>query len=154
MFLSTKSWKLLSLGPTFYKKLLSFVWSLVANWHVIKKFRFRFLTFQTWLDLKFLGSSSFKPEDLKMIMVKPDLTWTWNSKFGFKFSGFQGPLVSKIDWCRGHWWGSTYMVVRLSNVSSETGNKCIFCVFRLFLPLRQTASRPYRLSYINALCIN
>ena len=27
--------------------------------------------------------------------------------------------------------------------------KCIFCVFRLFLPLCQTASQPYRLSYIN-----
>ena len=39
----------------------------------------------------------------------------------------------------------------LSDVSSKTGKKCIFCVFRLFLPLRRTTSLPYRLSYINAL---
>ena len=52
---------------------------------------FKFVTFQTWLDLKFSGSSSFKLENLKLIMVKLDLTWTWNFKFGFKFSSFQGP---------------------------------------------------------------
>ena len=46
------------------------------------------------------------------------------------------------------------MVVRLSDIRAKTGKKCIFCVFRLFLPLCQTASRPYRLSYINALRIN
>ena len=46
------------------------------------------------------------------------------------------------------------MVVRLSDIRAKTGKKCIFCVFRLFLPLCRTASWPYRLSYINALCIN
>ena len=30
-----------------------------------------------------------------------------------------------MDWCERHWCGSTYMVERLSNVSSETGKKCI-----------------------------
>ena len=64
-----------------------------------------------------------------------------------------GPLVSKIDWCKGHWCSSTYMVVRLSDIRAKTGKNCIFCVFRLFLPLCQTASRPYRLSNINALRI-
>ena len=106
MFLLTKFWMLLSLGPHFYKKLLrkqelnvsssSFVQSLVANWPVIEKAlslssQVKFVTFQTWLDLKFSGSSSFKLENLKLIMVKPDLTWTWNFKFKFKFSSFQGP---------------------------------------------------------------
>ena len=37
---------------------------------------------------------------------------------------------------------------------AKTGKKCIFCVFRLFLRLRRTASRLYRLSYINVLCTN
>ena len=64
-----------------------------------------------------------------------------------------GPWISRIDWYEGHWCGSTYRVERLSGVSSKTGKKCIICVFRLFLHLRRTASRPYRLSYINALCI-
>ena len=48
----------------------------------------------------------------------------------------------------------TYMVERLSDVSSKTGKKCIFCVFRLFWSIRRTASRPFRLRHIIALYIN
>ena len=68
----------------------------------------------------------------------------------WKFCG----LVSRIDWCEGFLYGSTYMLDRLSDVSSKTGKKWIFCVFCLFLSLRWTASRPYRLSHIIALQIN
>ena len=64
-----------------------------------------------------------------------------------------GPWVSRIEWCEGHWNGSTYMVVRLSDIRSETAKKCLFCVFRPFLSLCRTASRPYGLSQINALRI-
>ena len=64
------------------------------------------------------------------------------------------PWVSRIDWCKGHWFCSTHMAVRLANVSSKTGKKCIFCVFRPFLSLCRPASRPHGLSKINALCIN
>ena len=71
--------------------------------------------------------------------------------FFSKISGI-GPLVSRIDWCKGHWCSSTYVAVRL--ISSKTGKKCIFCVFRLFLSLCRTASRPYRLNHINVLHIN
>ena len=53
------------------------------------------------------------------------------------------------------WWcGSTYMAVRLSDVSSKTGKKHKKCIFCLFLSLRRTASQPYRLSHINVLHIN
>ena len=65
-----------------------------------------------------------------------------------------GPWVRRIDWCEGHWCGSTYMAVRLSDISSKTGKKCIFGVFRPILSLCQTASQPYRLSHTNALRIN
>ena len=83
--------------------------------------------------------------------------------FSENFRDCTGPCVSRIDWCDGHWCGSTYMVVskharvlaclvvRLSNVTCK---KCLFCVLRLFLSLLQTASWPYRLSHINAVCIN
>ena len=37
--------------------------------------------------------------------------------FLWKFHGF-APWVSRIDWCKGHWFNSTYMVVRLSDISS------------------------------------
>ena len=43
-----------------------------------------------------------------------------------------GPWFSKIDWCDGHWCGSTYMVERLSGVSSKTGKKCIFVFLSWF----------------------
>ena len=77
-----------------------------------------------------------------------------NSQNFFVKISWISPWVSRIDWCGGHWWGSTYMVVRLSNISSKIGKKCIFCVFRLFLSLYRTASQPYKLSHTNTLCIN
>jgi hypothetical protein len=77
-----------------------------------------------------------------------------NSQYFFVKILWIGPWVSRIDWCKGHWCGSTYMVVRLSDISWKTGKKCIFGVFRLFLGSCRTASQPYRLSHVNALRIN
>ena len=37
-----------------------------------------------------------------------------------------GPWVSRIDWCKGHWFCSTHMAVRLANVSSKTGKNAFF----------------------------
>ena len=31
-----------------------------------------------------------------------------------------GPWVNRIDWCEWHWCGSTYIVVRLSDINSKT----------------------------------
>ncbi len=86
--------------------------------------------------------------------VKTSFSSSANSQYFFMKISWIGPWVSRIDWCEGHWCGSTYMVVRLSDISSKTGKKCIFCVFCLFLSLRRTVSRPYRLSHIIALYIN
>ena len=72
-----------------------------------------------------------------------------NSQYFFLKISWIDPWVCKIDWC-----GSTYMVVKMLDISSKMGKKCIFCVFRLFLSLCQTVSRPYRLSHTNALCMN
>ena len=76
-----------------------------------------------------------------------------SQKFFVKISWI-GPWVSRIDWCEGHWCSSTYMVVRLSDIRAKTAKKRKKGHFSLFLSLCQTASRPYRLSYINALRIN
>ena len=43
-----------------------------------------------------------------------------------------GPWVNWIDWCKGHWYGSTYMAVRLSDIFSKTGKKCNFGVLGCF----------------------
>ena len=65
-----------------------------------------------------------------------------------------GPWVSRIYWCKGHLFDSTNMVMKLSDISSKTGKKCVFCVFRLFLSLCWTASLLYKLRQTNALRIN
>ena len=74
-----------------------------------------------------------------------------NSQYFFMKFSWIGPWVSRIDWCEGHWYGSTYMAVRLSDICSKTGKKCIFGVFRLFWHLWRTVLWPYRLSQVNAL---
>ena len=42
-----------------------------------------------------------------------------NSQNFFAKNSWIGPWVSRINWCKGHWFGSTYMVVRLSYISSK-----------------------------------
>jgi hypothetical protein len=59
-----------------------------------------------------------------------------------------------MNWCKGHQYGSTYMVVRLSNLRSKTGKKCLFCLFCPFWTLCRTAWQPYRSSHIDALRIS
>ena len=106
------------------------------------------------------------------ILTLTDFSWGWSKKklpkwppqknWVFQFPQFSiffskiswiGPWVSTIFWCEGHWCGSTYMAVRLSNISSKTGKECIFCVFRQFFSLCRIPSWQYRLSHINALRI-
>ena len=51
--------------------------------------------------------------------------------------------LSRIDWRKGHWCGSTYMVVRLFDVSSKTAKnhkKCIFSLFFIILPRPNTTT--------------
>ena len=69
--------------------------------------------------------------------------------FLWKFHRLVLGLVRLIDQ-----YSSTYMVVRMFDIRAKTGKKCIFCVFKLFLLLYQTPSRPYRFGYIIAIHIN
>jgi hypothetical protein len=55
-----------------------------------------------------------------------------NSQIFFAKISQIGPWVSRIDWCEGHWCGSMYMAVRLSDVSSKTAKKHKKCIFSLF----------------------
>ena len=41
-----------------------------------------------------------------------------------------GPWVNRIDWRKGHWCGSTYMVVRLSEISSKNTTNVYLACFR------------------------
>ena len=88
----------------------------------------KFNWFQWGWSKKKLWENKFKMADSK--------NWVFQFRqYVFSKTSWIGPWVSRIDWCKGHWCGSTYMVERLSNVSSKTGKKCIFCVFRPFLSL-------------------
>ena len=49
------------------------------------------------------------------------------------------PWVSRIEWCEGHWFCSTYMAMRLSDICSKTGKKHKKCIFCLFWSICQTA---------------
>ena len=96
----------------------------------------------------------FEKKNFRMVDKKSLFFKIANSRKIFAKISWIGPWVSRIDWCERHWYGSTYMVVRLSDISSKTGKICIFSVFRPFLSLCRTASRLFRLSQINVLRIN
>ena len=49
---------------------------------------------------------------------KESFSSSTNSQYFFVKLPWIGPLVNGINWCEGQWCCSTYMVVRLSNVSS------------------------------------
>ena len=62
-------------------------------------------------------------------LKKTSFCQTVNSQCFFaKLNGI-GPWISRIDWCEGHWFGSTHMAVRLSDIRPKTGKKWIFGVF-------------------------
>ena len=42
-----------------------------------------------------------------------------NSQYFFGKISWIDPWISRIDCCKGHWCGSTYMAVRLSDISSK-----------------------------------
>ena len=65
----------------------------------------------------------FKMADSK----KLSLSKPTNAKYFLTKISWIGLWISRInwcqtDWCKGHWCVSTYMVVRLSNIRSKTGN--------------------------------
>ena len=86
-------------------------------------FKFKFVTFQTWLDLKFSGSSSFKLENLKLIMVKLDLNLKFQVRVQvFKFSG---PLLDTLV-------SSCYKNVFIFSVTMLSLHQCLQTLHYIF----------------------
>ena len=46
-----------------------------------------------------------------------------NSQYFFMKISWIGPWVSRIHWCKGRWCGSTYLVVRLFDITSKMAYK-------------------------------
>ena len=63
-----------------------------------------------------------------------------NSQYFFSKFSWMGPWVSRIDCCEGHQCGSTYMAMRLSDITSKTVKKHKKCIFSLFQSLCRTAT--------------
>ena len=79
------------------------------------------LPYKCWLIFIGMKQKKFQMADSKKLRFStPPILKT----FLRKFLGI-GPWVSRINRCEGHWCGSTYIVVRLSDVRSKTGKKCI-----------------------------
>ena len=74
------------------------------------------VSYKCWLI--FIG---MKQKNQNSWLKKTEIFNSPNSQYFFaKISGI-GPWVSRINWCKLHQCGSTYMVIRLSNVSSKKG---------------------------------
>ena len=90
---------------------------LVVNHHNIENWVPSILTHNLWLIL--MGMRQKKK--IKMADSKKGHF----STLSILNISWIGPWVSRIDWCEGHWWGSTYMVVRLPDISSKIAKKHI-----------------------------
>ena len=106
-------------------------WFLAGNQDNRQKFDPSLLTNKLWHVFMVIKQKKIKIADSKKLRFSksPNL-----KKKLWKFNGLFLGLVALIDAK-----GLTYMVVRLSKVSSKTGKKCIFCISRLFLCLCRTA---------------
>ena len=128
-----------------------------GNQGIHQNFDKSLLTYKCWLifmSMKQKKNFFLKKKNQNGRLKKRSFSSSANSQYFFMKISWIGPWVNRIDWCKGHWFGSTYMAVGLSDIRSKTAKKWLFCVFRPFLSLCRTASRPYRLSQPNALCIN
>ena len=119
---------------------------LAVNHHNIENWVPSILTHNLWLIFMGMRQNFFfflKKKIQNGRLKKRSFFNSVNSQYFFVKISWIGPWASRIDWCEGHWWGSIYMVVRLSDITLKKGKKGIFC---LFLSICQTASRPHRLS--------
>ena len=62
-------------------------------------------------------------ENSKWPPQKTSFSSSANSQYFFMKISEIGSWVSRIDYCEGHWSGSTYIVVKLSNKSSKNSLK-------------------------------
>ena len=98
-------------------------YSFAVNQNNHQNFDPSLLSKNFWLFFMGLSKKNFFLSKKKIQngrLKKTSFCQTVNSQYFFaKLSGM-GPWVSRIDWCEGYWCGPTYMVVRLSDISSKT----------------------------------
>ena len=117
---------------------------------------FSFL-FNTYMSIQFDWGISFNVnkgntlEASLFLFLKIKSKWLTQKSwvfFRYQFSIFFakilgiGPWVSRMNWCKEHQCGSTYMVVRLSDITSKKGRKPKWCIFYPFLSLCWTSWWP------------
>ena len=108
-FLETRESIKISTHPFYHVNLDWFSWEWSKKKFFFWKKKSKMAVFQKWPFFKIANSQNFF---VKISQIRP-----W---------------VSRIAWCEGHWSGSTYMVVRLSDISSKTAKKHKKSIFSLF----------------------
>ena len=118
-------------GTTLYNRLLRTLILLLETRIIIEILTHPcYSTHFDWFSWKW--SIFFWKKNSKMAYLN-ELTFSIPPILNIFFSKISsiGPWVSRIDWCEGLWCSLTYMVVRLSDISSKTGKICIFWVSRV-----------------------
>ena len=101
------------------------VWSrrfLTGNQSNHQKFVPSLLTNKLWrvfrgIEKKMFWKTKFKMADSK----KSAFFKIANSQKKIVKASWIGPWVSRIDWCKGHWCSSTYIIMRMSDMRAKTG---------------------------------
>ena len=88
--------------------------SLVQKWMIL--YMSGILVF---IEMKLKKNFFFEKKKIKIKMAnfKKLISSSANSQYFFMKMSLIGSWVCRIDWCKGHWCGLPYMVVRLSNRS-------------------------------------
>ena len=108
-FLETRESIKISTHPFYHVNLDWFSWEWSKKKIFFLKKKSKMAVFQKWPFFKIANSQNFF---VKISQIRP-----W---------------VCRIAWCEGHWSGLTYMVVRLSDISSKIAEKHKKSIFSLF----------------------
>ena len=90
---------------------------LLAPWGL---FQSKFLRYSLKIETPQMANFSKWPNHEKKIKMsdskKNSFSSSANSQYFYTKISWIGPWVGRTDWCEGHWYGSTYMAVRLSDI--------------------------------------
>ena len=98
-------------------------WFLAGNQSNHQNFENSFLTNKLWcvfVRSKQIFFFFFEKKIQNGRLKKSAFFKIANSQNFFVKISWIGPWVRRIDWCEGHWFISTYMAVRLSDIRAKT----------------------------------
>ena len=76
--------------------------------------------------------TDFNRNEVKKNIQNGRLKNSINSQYFFSKISWIGPLVSRIDWCKGHWCGSTYMLWGCPTLAQKQAKSAFFVFLSCF----------------------